>query len=125
MKEYPNYLEFSEDYSKTPNIQGIRLANRKELYYLLKEFKDLKISENLRNYSYVFVTEIIAQYDVYANGSSVEIIIDDPQEILDFQKDGVGLGYDSNGEQHDINRGSSYMWDWSEQTSVFFLVRSI
>lgn len=125
-KEYETYSDLLKDYSMdTPNSDGVRISKFRESYYLLKEFKSLGVCDNLKKYSYNLITEIIVEYDVYANGTSVEIIIDNPSEIEDFKKGEFAIGYDSDGEEHQVKRGTSYLIDWVQERSTFFLVRSI
>ena len=126
VKQYENYLEFLNDYSRdTPNSEGIRIAKYKEGSYLLREFKKLKVSQYLNEYYYTFVTEIVVRYDPYGTGAYREAIIDDPIEIVKFHEGEPALGYDNDGDESEFTRGSSRIDDWTNESSVFFLVRSL
>ena len=58
-------------------------------------------------------------------GGTKDLIIDDPEEIIKFQNGETAFGYDNSGEEYEVERGSAQLVDWSEEKSVFFLVRSI
>jgi len=125
-KEYKNYSEFINTYSKeTPNSEGIRIATYKEANYLLQEFKKLKISKSLEKYYYTLVTEIVIRYELFGVGDYKEAIIDDPSEIIKFHEGEAAYGYDSDGSEIEFTKGSSKIDDWSDESSVFFLVRSL
>lgn len=126
VKQYENYLEFLNDYSRdTPNSEGVRIAKYKEANYLLTEFKKLKVSQSLAEYYYTFVTEIVVRYDPYGTGAYKEAIIDDPIEIVKFHGGESALGYDSDGDGSEFTRDSSRIDDWSNESSVFFLIRNL
>jgi hypothetical protein len=123
---YSTYKEFLEDYSReTPNSEGIRIANYKEAQYLLRELGGLKIKDFIKDYYYSIVTEIVGVIDPFGMGGTKDLIIDDPEEIIKFQNGETAFGYDNSGEEYEVERGSAQLVDWSEEKSVFFLVRSI
>jgi len=123
---YSSYKEFLEYYSReTPNSEGIRIANYNESQYLLRDLGKLKIKEYIKNYYYSIVTEIVCVIDPFGIGGWRDLIIDDPEEIIKFQKGETAYGYDNSGEEYEVEKESSKLVNWEESESVFFLVRSI
>jgi len=125
-KEYKNYLEFINTYSKeTPNSEGIRISSSKETNYLFKTFKELGLLEFLEKYCYKFVTDIIIVYDPYGTGRYKEAIIDDPAEILKFQNGEVAIGYDSDGELQEFWKSAGKIEDYTLETAWYFIIRPL
>lgn len=120
---YKELVDLYDD--KEFNSSGVRRLNRTETSYLLRSFKELKISKNLENYYYKFVTEIVLIIDTFGIGRYTDAVIDDPNEIAEFLKGEPALGYDRDGEEVEVFRGQGNLTDWSEEYSVFFLARKI
>ena len=53
------------------------------------------------------------------------MIIDDPSEVLKFLNHEDAVGYDGNGDEIDLKRGHSKIIDWSEESSISFIIRTI
>jgi hypothetical protein len=125
-KFYPNLLHFLNDYERDRlNSDGLRIASYKESNFLIKEFKELGISENLKKYYYTFISEIVISYDPYGTGRHKEAIIDDPEEVIKFQYGEEAYGYDSDGSQIEFHKGDSNIEDWTEENSIYFVVRPL
>jgi hypothetical protein len=125
-KEYSSPSEFLNNYSrKTPNSEGIIIADSRLANYLISQFKQLKVGDYLKNYYYTFTTEITIVYDPFGTGNYKEAIIDDPEEVINFQNGEPAMGYDEDGDNEEFFKGAGKIEDWREEKSIFFLVRVI
>ena len=119
---YKEFLDWCEGLS-----DGWKKANYKTAKYIMSLSK-LKIFDNIKNnYSVTLTSEIVLQVDndfgFSMNGSSV--LIDDPIEVEKFLNSEDAVGYDGNGDEIDLQRGHSKIIDWSEESSILFIIRTI
>ena len=69
-------------------------------------------------------SEIVLQVDSdFGYGSSV--LIDDPIEVEKFLNSEDAVGYDGDGGEIDLNRDHAKIIDWSEESSISFIIRTI
>ena len=90
--------------------------------------KKLGVFDHIKNnYSVTLTSEIVLQVDndfgFSMNGTSV--LIDDPIEVEKFLNSEDAVGYDGNGDEIDLKRGHSKIIDWSEESSILFIIRTI
>ena len=119
---YKELLDWSDSLS-----DGLKRANYKESKYIIS-LKKLGFFDHIKNnYSVTLITEIVLQVDndfgFSMNGTSV--LIDDPIEVEKFLNSEDAVGYDGNGDEIDLKRGHSKIIDWSEESSISFIIRTI
>lgn len=127
LKEYSTYLEFLNDYSSNkPNKDGVIIADYRKVKYLMQEFKKLGIYRVLEKYyMYTLVSEITVRCDFTGTNGYRDYIIDDPEEIINFQNGEPAIGYNSDGDEDEMIKGSDNVDNWEESKSVFFLIRNL
>ena len=106
---------------------GLERANYKQSKYIIS-LKKLGVFDHIKNnYSVTLTSEIVLQVDndfgFSMNGTSV--LIDDPIEVEKFLNSEDAVGYDGNGDEIDLKRGHSKIIDWSEESSILFIIRTI
>ena len=106
---------------------GLKRANYKQSKYIIS-LKKLGVFDHIKNnYSVTLTSEIVLQVDndfgFSMNGTSV--LIDDPIEVEKFLNSEDAVGYDGNGDEIDLKRGHSKIIDWSEESSILFIIRTI
>ena len=119
---YKELLDWSDSLS-----DGLKRANYKESKYIIS-LKKLGFFDHIKNnYSVTLITEIVLQvdndYGFKMNGSSV--LIEDPIEVEKFINSEDAVGYDENGNKIDLKRGGNNIIDWSEESGIFFIIRTI
>ena len=119
---YKELLDWSDSLS-----DGLKRANYKESKYIIS-LKKLGVFDHIKNnYSVTLTSEIVLQVDndfgFSMNGTSV--LIDDPIEVEKFLNSEDAVGYDGNGDEIDLQRGHSKIIDWSEESSILFIIRTI
>jgi hypothetical protein len=119
---YKEFLDWTDSLS-----DGLRKSSYKESKYIMS-LKKLGIFENIKNnYSVSLVSEITLQVDddfgFSRNGLSV--LIDDPIEVEKFINGEDAVGYDEDAVAIDLNRDHTKIIDWSEESSILFIVRTI
>ena len=119
---YKEFLDWSDSLS-----DGLKRANYKQSKYIIS-LKKLGVFDHIKNnYSVTLTSEIVLQVDndfgFSMNGSSV--LIDDPIEVEKFLNSEDAVGYDGNGDEIDLQRGHSKIIDWSEESSILFIIRTI
>ena len=119
---YKEFLDWSDSLS-----DGLKRANYKQSKYIIS-LKKLGVFDHIKNnYSVTLTSEIVLQVDndfgLSMNGSSV--LIDDPIEVEKFLNSEDAVGYDGNGDEIDLKRGHSKIIDWSEESSISFIIRTI
>ena len=119
---YKEFLDWSDSLS-----DGLKRANYKQSKYIIS-LKKLGVFDHIKNnYSVTLTSEIVLQVDndfgLSMNGSSV--LIDDPIEVEKFLNSEDAVGYDGNGDEIDLQRGHSKIIDWSEESSILFIIRTI
>ena len=119
---YKEFLDWSDSLS-----DGLKRANYKQSKYIIS-LKKLGVFDHIKNnYSVTLTSEIVLQVDndfgFSMNGTSV--LIDDPIEVEKFLNSEDAVGYDGNGDEIDLKRGHSKIIDWSEESSILFIIRTI
>ena len=119
---YKEFLDWADSLS-----DGLERANYKQSKYIIS-LKKLGVFDHIKNnYSVTLTSEIVLQVDndfgLSMNGSSV--LIDDPIEVEKFLNSEDAVGYDGNGDEIDLKRGHSKIIDWSEESSISFIIRTI
>lgn len=119
---YKEFLDWSDSLS-----DGLKRANYKQSKYIIS-LKKLGVFNHIKNnYSVTLTSEIVLQVDndfgFSMNGTSV--LIDDPIEVEKFLNSEDAVGYDGNGDEIDLKRGDSKIIDWSEESSISFIIRTI
>lgn len=119
---YKEFLDWADSLS-----DGLERANYKQSKYIIS-LKKLGVFDHIKNnYSVTLTSEIVLQVDndfgFSMNGTSV--LIDDPIEVEKFLNSEDAVGYDGNGDEIDLKRGHSKIIDWSEESSIFFIIRTI
>ena len=119
---YKEFLDWSDSLS-----DGLKRANYKQSKYIIS-LKKLGVFDHIKNnYSVTLTSEIVLQVDndfgLSMNGTSV--LIDDPIEVEKFLNSEDAVGYDGNGDEIDLKRGHSKIIDWSEESSISFIIRTI
>jgi hypothetical protein len=119
---YKEFLDWTDSLS-----DGLRKSSYKESKYIMS-LKKLGIFENIKNnYSVSLVSEITLQVDddfgFSRNGLSV--LIDDPIEVEKFINGEDAVGYDEDAVAIDLNRDHTKIIDWSGESSILFIVRTI
>lgn len=119
---YKEFLDWSDSLS-----DGLKRANYKQSKYIIS-LKKLGVFDHIKNnYSVTLTSEIVLQVDndfgLSMNGTSV--LIDDPIEVEKFLNSEDAVGYDGNGDEIDLQRGHSKIIDWSEESSILFIIRTI
>ena len=119
---YKEFLDWADSLS-----DGLERANYKQSKYIIS-LKKLGVFDHIKNnYSVTLTSEIVLQVDndfgFSMNGTSV--LIDDPIEVEKFLNSEDAVGYDGNGDEIDLKRGHSKIIDWSEESSILFIIRTI
>ena len=119
---YKEFLDWADSLS-----DGLRKSNYKQSKYIIS-LKKLGVFDHIKNnYSVTLTSEIVLQVDndfgFSMNGTSV--LIDDPIEVEKFLNSEDAVGYDGNGDEIDLKRGHSKIIDWSEESSILFIIRTI
>ena len=119
---YKEFLDWSDSLSN-----GLRKSNYKESKYIISLNK-LGVFDHIKNnYSVTLTSEIVLQVDndfgLSMNGSSV--LIDDPIEVEKFLNSEDAVGYDGDGGGIVLNRDQAKIIDWSEESSISFIIRTI
>ena len=119
---YKEFLDWGDSLS-----DGLKRANYKQSKYIIS-LKKLGVFNHIKNnYSVTLTSEIVLQVDndfgFSMNGTSV--LIDDPIEVEKFLNSEDAVGYDGNGDEIDLKRGDSKIIDWSEESSISFIIRTI
>jgi len=119
---YKEFLDWSDSLS-----DGLKRADYKTAKYIMSLSK-LGIFKNIKdNYSVTLTTEIVLQVDNDFGFSmrGMSVLIDDPIEVEKFlnYEDAIGLG--PSGEEIDVKRGADDIIDWSEESSISFIIRTI
>jgi hypothetical protein len=119
---YKEFLDWADSLS-----DGLERANYKQSKYIIS-LKKLGVFDHIKNnYSVTLTSEIVLQVDndfgFSMNGTSV--LIDDPIEVEKFLNSEDAVGYDGNGDEIDLKRGHSKIIDWSEESSISFIIRTI
>ena len=119
---YKEFLDWSDSLS-----DGLKRANYKQSKYIIS-LKKLGVFNHIKNnYSVTLTSEIVLQVDndfgFSMNGTSV--LIDDPIEVEKFLNSEDAVGYDGNGDEIDLKRGDSKIIDWSGESSISFIIRTI
>lgn len=124
-RDFSSYKEFL--YWSDSLSDGLKRANYKQSKYIIS-LKKLGVFNHIKNnYSVTLTSEIVLQVDndfgFSMNGTSV--LIDDPIEVEKFLNSEDAVGYDGNGDEIDLKRGDSKIIDWSEESSISFIIRTI
>jgi hypothetical protein len=119
---YKEFLDWADSLS-----DGLERANYKQSKHIIS-LKKLGVFDHIKNnYSVTLTSEIVLQVDndfgFSMNGTSV--LIDDPIEVEKFLNSEDAVGYDGNGDEIDLKRGHSKIIDWSEESSISFIIRTI
>jgi hypothetical protein len=119
---YKEFLDWADSLS-----DGLERANYKQSKYIIS-LKKLGVFDHIKNnYSVTLTSEIVLQVDNDFGFSrdGLSVIIDDPSEVLKFLNHEDAVGYDGNGDEIDLKRGHSKIIDWSEESSISFIIRTI
>jgi hypothetical protein len=119
---YKEFLDWCDGLS-----DGWKKSNYKSAKYIIS-LKQLGIFDNIKNnYSVSLVSEIVLQVedDFGFNRDGLSVLIDDPIEIEKFLNNEDAVGYDGKGDEIDLKRGNSKIIDWSEESSISFIIRTI
>ena len=119
---YKEFLDWADSLS-----DGLERANYKQSKYIIS-LKKLGVFDHIKNnYSVTLTSEIVLQVDNDFGFSrdGLSVIIDDPSEVLKFLNSEDAVGYDGNGDEIDLKRGHSKIIDWSEESSISFIIRTI
>ena len=116
---YNEFLDWSDSLSG-----GLKRANYKQSKYIII-LKKLGVFDHIKNnYSVTLTSEIVLQVNSdFGYGSSV--LIDDPIEVEKFLNSEDAVGYDGDGGEIDLNRDHDKIIDWSEESSISFIIRTI
>jgi hypothetical protein len=116
---YKEFLDWSDSLS-----DGLRKSDYKESKYIIS-LKKLGVFDHIKdNYSVTLITEIVLQVESdFRYGTSV--LIDDPIEVERFLNREDAVGYDEDAVTIDLNRDHTKIIDWSEESSILFIVRTI
>jgi hypothetical protein len=124
-KEFSSYKEFLDWCDGLSD--GWKKADYRSAKYIIS-LKQLGIFDIIKNnYSVSLVSEIVLQVEDNFGFSrdGLSVLIDNPIEIVKFLNGEDALGIDKNGEEIDIKRGDDDIIDWSEETSISFIIRTI
>jgi hypothetical protein len=119
---YKEFLDWSDSLS-----DGLRKSNYKESKYIIS-LKKLGLFDHIKdNYSVTLTSEIVLQvednFGFSMNGLS--LLIEDPIEVEKFLNHEDAIGLNNNGDEVGVKRGDSDIIDWSEESSILFIVRTI
>ena len=116
---YKEFLDWSDSLS-----DGLRKSDYKESKYIIS-LKKLGVFDHIKdNYSVTLITEIVLQVESdFRYGTSV--LIDDPIEVERFLNREDAVGYDEDAVDIDLNRDHTKIIDWSGESSILFIVRTI
>jgi hypothetical protein len=119
---YKEFLDWTDSLS-----DGLRKSSYKESKYIMS-LKKLGIFENIKNnYSVSLVSEITLQVedDFGFSRNGLSVLIDDPIEVEKFINGEDAVGYDEDAVAIDLNRDHTKIIDWSGESSILFIVRTI
>ena len=124
-REFSSYKEFLDWCDGLSD--GWKKSNYKASKYIMSLGK-LHIFENIKNnYSVSLVSEIALQVDDDFGFSrdGLSVLIDDPIEVEKFLNSEDAVGYDGDGGGIVLNRDQAKIIDWSEESSISFIIRTI
>jgi hypothetical protein len=93
--------------------------------YLMSMSKELKIREHIiGKYGYKFISQIEVIYDNDFGGKT--LIIEDNEDIKKFMDEDEkedAIGWDENGNEYEVSRGSSNVLNYEIEKGIYFVYR--
>lgn len=121
-KNYSKLGELLKDYKIPQN--GVRICDHEEIKYLRKEFKRLKIWRNLEPYLIKIYQNLKIFYQK-PDGSSIKLVVDEDNEILNFINGEWTSGFDEMGNEYDFKKNDLSVITYDLEVSNFFLIKPL